>query len=529
GEFAARREVQITKCIARDVGQTVGCINVLAGIGGCLANPFHSSCHADMDTNSNPHTYFKDYADDARAARVAFCEVDDSDDIRVHDYCFGRTFNHDICLYDPYSRFCKDEFFNADLNTTVKEQRTEKVVFCSGNDNEDHGSCAHVRDLVTAATWAHGLGSALNTQPTAGTNEFLRADSATELNKGTTGATGTNLNLATSTFDYNQFDGDATDGVEFFAGSGNNYYAGILGGADLGKPLSGATRRLYWNGRISSTISTGNTNLDGSTISDTGGDIVATDFTLTIDFNGSGGTFLSFAKVFLDETANIYYYDIGGSFNEDGLITDGSVGYAEFRSGNASNEVANSRTDATLSGIIGEDGALGVFQGVGFAGGFVAHPTIKARVEISDWVRGFGDTPPATAPTAGNSFLQEDNGVLTLAPTKITADNNGADTTAFEFVTLNTVTEGEQDFVNDVSWFSGFIGNTQYHYATVSDTAYLGEPLSDASVSIWYGQFGAGANKTDFALTITYSTSERKISAFVRESVGVYYLLAGDF
>ena len=56
------------------------------------------------------------------------------------------------------------------------------------------------------------------------------------------------------------------------------------------------------------------------------------------------------------------------------------------------------------------------------------------------------------------------------------------------------------------------------------------KPLSEAPTSgIWYGKFGAGANKTDFALTITYSTSERKISAFVRESVGVYYLLAGDF
>ena len=125
-----------------------------------------------------------------------------------------------------------------------------------------------------------------------------------------------------------------------------------------------------------------------------------------------------------------------------------------FTGGDENSRVNSSLTDddATLSGIIGVQGALGVFQGADFSGGFVAHPTIKARVEISDWVRGFGDTPPATAPTAGNSFLQEDNGVLTVAPTKITA--GGADTTAFEFVTLKTVNDGEQDFVNDVSWFS---------------------------------------------------------------------------
>ncbi len=529
-EFAARREAQINTCIARDVGQTVGCINVLAGIGGCLANPFHSSCHADVDANSNPNTYFKDYADAARAARVDFCDMDDGA-IRDHDYCFGRTFNYDICVYDPYSSFCDDKFFtDAGDNTTVVAQRTKKVVFCGRNGNKDHGSCTHVRDLVTAATWAHGLGSALNTQPT-GTNEFLRADdldNANELDKGSTGATGTNLNLATSTFDYNQFGGNATDGVEFFAGSGN-YYAGIFGGADLGKPLSGDARTVYWNGRISSTISTGNTNSDGSTTSDAGGVIVATDFTLTINFDGSGGTLESFAKVFLDETANNHYYDIDGTFNADGLITGGTVVYAQFTGGNQGSRVTSAITDATLSGIIGEEGALGVFQGTHFSGGFVAHPTIKARVETSDWVRGFGDSPPATAPTAGNGFLQEDNGVLTLAPTKITA--GGADTTAFEFVTLKTVNDGEQDFVNDVSWFSGYhTDNIQYHYATVSDTAYLGEPLSEAPTSgIWYGKFGAGANKTDFALTITYGVSERKISAFVRESVGVYYLLAGDF
>ncbi|MCA8834400.1 MAG: hypothetical protein K8953_04870, partial [Proteobacteria bacterium] len=528
GEFAARREVQITKCIARDVGQTVGCINVLAGIGGCLANPFHSSCHADMDTNSNPHTYFKDYADDARAARVAFCDMDDGA-IRDHDYCFGRTFNYDICLYDPYSSFCEDKFFvDAGDNTTVVAQRTEKVVFCSGNDNEDHGSCTHVRDLVTAATWAHGFDNPLNTSPTARTNEFLRAENVFQLDKSSVlNAFARQLNLATSTFDYNQFGGDATDGVEFFfvpTLSSPNYYAGILGGSDLGKPLSGATRTLNWNGQIVSIM-----NLLGIS-----GTIVTTDFTLTIDFNGSdgsGGTLTSFAKAFLDDLDDIYYYDIEGDFNEDGLITDGTVVYAEFTGGDKNNRVDSSFTDddATLSGIIGEEGVLGVFQGADFTGGFAVHPTIKARVEISDWVRGFGDTAPATAPTAGNGFLQEDNGVLTVAPTKITA--GGTDTTAFEFVTLNTVTEGEQDFVNDVSWFSGYYTNSiQYHYATVSDTAYLGEPLSEAPTSgIWYGKFGAGANKTDFALTITYSTSERKISAFVRESVGVYYLLAGDF
>ena len=536
-EFAARREVQINKCIVGEVGQTVGCINVLAGIGGCLANPFHSSCHADMDTNSNPNTYFKDYADDARAERVAFCEVDDSDDIRDHDYCFGRTFNHDICLYDPYSRFCKDEFFNADLNTTVKEQRTEKVVFCGGDDNEQHGSCAHVRERVTAATWAHGFVSALNTRIIALTNEFLRADNASELNKGSSGAQGTKLNLATSTFDYNAFGGDATDGVEFFEGSSNFYYAGILGGADLGKPLSGATRTLYWNGRISSTISTGKTNLNGSTEGMENGTIVETDFTLTINFNGNGGTLTSFAKAFLDDPDDTYYYDIEGDFNARGLITRGTVVYAEFREGDKNNKVPNSTTDATLSGIIGEDGALGVFQGADFAGGFVVHPTIRPRVESGDWERSFGDIPPATVPTAENQFLKYDSSADTTTEANADEINTGTLTREPTQNGLNLTPllrridfDVDRNDLNNVSWFSGYDGNTLHHYAGISQTVYLGEPVTQSSgIATWYGKIGIREHSTDFELDLTFDGNRGTIAAFVREKVGTYYLLAGDF
>ena len=536
-EFAARREVQINKCIVGEVGQTVGCINVLAGIGGCLANPFHSSCHADMDTNSNPNTYFKDYADDARAERVAFCEVDDSDDIRDHDYCFGRTFNHDICLYDPYSRFCKDEFFNADLNTTVKEQRTEKVVFCGGDDNEQHGSCAHVRERVTAATWAHGFVSALNTRIIALTNEFLRADNASELNKGSSGAQGTKLNLATSTFDYNAFGGDATDGVEFFEGSSNFYYAGILGGADLGKPLSGATRTLYWNGRISSTISTGKTNLNGSTEGMENGTIVETDFTLTINFNGNGGTLESFAKVFLDDSYDTYYYDIEGDFNARGLITRGTVVYAEFREGDKNDKVPNSTTDAILSGIIGEDGALGVFQGADFSGGFVVHPTIRPRVESGDWERSFGDIPPATVPTAENQFLKYDSSADTTTDANADEINTGTLTREPTQNGLNLTPslrridfDVDRNDLNNVSWFSGYDGNTLHHYAGISQTVYLGEPVTQsAGIATWYGKIGIREHSTDFELDLTFDGNRGTIAAFVREKVGTYYLLAGDF
>ena len=511
-EFAARREEQITDCIVGKKGQDSECINVLAGIGGCLANPFQDSCE-DAD-----NLYFKDHADNARAARVAFCEIDITD----HDYCFaGRMFERVLCTYNPYGSFCSEETFEG-ISTTLQAERTQKIIDCGDNDYNKPGSCVHVLARATAATWARGFDSPLKTQPTGGTNEFLRATNATHLDKGASSTTGAILNLATSTFDYNAFGGDATDGVEFFKesfGRDTYYYAGILGAADLGEPLSGDVRTMYWNGRISST---------SSTESGTEGDvIVATDFILTITFDGSGGTLTSFAKVFLNDSENNDYYNINATFNERGLITDGTVVYAEFTGGDENSRVASSLTDddATLSGIIGEEGALGVFQGAGFAGGFVVHPTIKARVETRDWVRGFGDTAPVRTPTGKNQFLQEQevgtDGLIT-APTTIT--DSGGGTPVVERLTLNI----DRTIFNDVSWFSGFINGTQYHYAGLSRTAYLGEPLNVApSSGTWYGKFGVGEDTTDFALDVTFATG--KIGAFVRESAGIYYLLAGDF
>ena len=511
-EFAARREEQINKCIVGNKGQDSECINVLAGIGGCLANPFQDICE-DAD-----NLYFKDHADNARAARVAFCEIDITD----HDYCFaGRMFERVLCTYNPYGSFCSDETFEG-ISTTLQAERTQKIIDCGDNDYDKPGSCVHVLARATAATWARGFDSPLKTQPTGGTNEFLRATNATHLDKGASSTTGAILNLATSTFDYNAFGGDATDGVEFFKesfGRDTYYYAGILGAADLGEPLSGDVRTMYWNGRISST---------SSTESGTEGDvIVATDFILTITFDGSGGTLTSFAKVFLNDSENNDYYNINATFNERGLITDGTVVYAEFTGGDENSRVDSSLTDddATLSGIIGEEGALGVFQGAGFAGGFVVHPTIKARVETRDWVRGFGDTAPVRIPTEENQFLQEQevgtDGLIT-APTTIT--DSGGGTPVVERLTLNI----DRTIFNDVSWFSGFINGTQYHYAGLSRTAYLGEPLNVApSSGTWYGKFGVGEDTTDFALDVTFATG--KIGAFVRESAGIYYLLAGDF
>ncbi len=150
-EFAARREEQINKCIVGNKGQDSECINVLAGIGGCLANPFQDSCE-DAD-----NLYFKDHADNARAARVAFCDIGDITD---HDYCFaGRMFERVLCTYNPYGSFCSDETFEG-ISTTLQAERTQKIIDCGDNDYNKPGSCVHVLARATAATWARGFGSA---------------------------------------------------------------------------------------------------------------------------------------------------------------------------------------------------------------------------------------------------------------------------------------------------------------------------------------------------------------------------------
>ncbi|MCA8835625.1 MAG: hypothetical protein K8953_11135, partial [Proteobacteria bacterium] len=145
------------------------------------------------------------------------------------------------------------------------------------------------------------------------------------------------------------------------------FYAGILlKDVDLGAPLSETSGTATWSGLFEAVSADGNQ-----------GAFVSRDFTLDITFNTTGG---EISTVVSGRTED--YFELDGTFNNRGVIsgTANHVYYENGRIGEVTGDIVNS---GPLSGIIGQEGAVGVFvsnrqtgpsAGSGFAGGFVARP-----------------------------------------------------------------------------------------------------------------------------------------------------------
>ena len=156
------------------------------------------------------------------------------------------------------------------------------------------------------------------------------------------------------------------DGFAYFGGDDDKEnrrrYVGILSGTNMGAPLTTTVGRSIWKGFIS------------------GGDAFTTPtaFNLMVNFNATGGTIAAFIPTSLNRIA----FRIDGEFDAKGVIT----GITDRRTYRDKTDVstydASSRvnTVGTLRGLIGSDGAVGVFTTdaedapVPYAGGFVAQP-----------------------------------------------------------------------------------------------------------------------------------------------------------
>ncbi len=167
-------------------------------------------------------------------------------------------------------------------------------------------------------------------------------------------------------------------GVGFFRT--NNYYfaAGILSGTDLGAPLSNSAQAGAWQGRISAF-----SNRYASPA------INNKPFTLTVTYNGSGGTVSAFVRdssPVISSTDPPSHYKIDGTYDSKGVIR-GTVIVGRFEDGDASatptDLIVETTSANSLTGLIGERGAVGAFQDYymqpgnfnaqyGFTGGFVA-------------------------------------------------------------------------------------------------------------------------------------------------------------
>ncbi|MGU9962662.1 MAG: hypothetical protein ACNYPD_00990 [Candidatus Halichondribacter symbioticus] len=176
----------------------------------------------------------------------------------------------------------------------------------------------------------------------------------------------------------------AAGGAAFFGGElyvgtkiprDQYYYAGILAGTNLGAPITETiTTAVRWTGKILSNSNTSSGRFDKNEIGT---------FGVNITFDGDdGGTIKEFFQA--DSSS---YFLIDGTFDANGIIT-GKVELGN-KLGNTGtiNTTTNLYSPGTLSGIIGQDGAVGAFHS--------GHTTLRAHADNTDrYSGGFIATPP---------------------------------------------------------------------------------------------------------------------------------------
>ena len=343
-------------------------------------------------------------------------------------------------------------------------------------------------------------------------------------NRNRTLDTGTTTHSATSsdaptilTFDSSdfRFDGrpvslDTNDGFATFTGyhsDGTNYgYIGLLDTTDFGAPLAQTSTALIWNGSF----------LHESTY---------TDFALTINVqemgNGDIDAFFKFGK---EVDYNIL---LTGGFDANGVIT--AQGMGSVFTGNDRDFPTGTASEFSITGLIGADGALGIFsnENVG-VGGFFVTPTAvpDPNVGYSKWVKALDlDIIPDTENPRDQYLLIRD-GKFNTGTTTDSPSTNGTPQLLprFTFNTTDFEYDGRPVGTDTNDGFTGFLGyhsdGTDRAYFSILDTTDLGAPLSPTSTSLeWNGSFLYGSarpTRADFTLTIDVKeTGDGTIDAFL--------------
>ena len=362
---------------------------------------------------------------------------------------------------------------------------------------------------VSYRDWAIAGQAPAATANTANPQNQLLQTTRNDLNIGTiTGAV--HVNLATATYEDVALDGPATNGFTTgYVSTGDNYYAGITSTTNLGVALERTTGTGAWK---------------GSFVVYEGGAATTTDFELMIEFAATNRVSATIGDYVINGT------DVasGGTFTTQIALT---------RQG-----VLNG--SGTLSGIIGQKGAVGVFRSdmgtdVSYAGGFVAAPpAFDGRVTYADWVDSFSPALAST-PTAGTSaFLQATGSTLPTVGLR-TANNVGSIIPS----TLNLSTAEYEnnplggDAEDGMAFFQGYSDSTpSAFYAGIFDTTNLGPPItaSDASAT-WNGQFRA-ISTTEFNKSFTLdvifggqTNAAGSIEALVSTDATFSYFVKGTF
>ncbi len=178
--------------------------------------------------------------------------------------------------------------------------------------------------------------------------------------------------------------GNTNDGYHYFidrvATNIRVPYAGLLSGTDLGAPITDETSgtTTVWNGRLKAARS----------------GTVATDaaLELTITFGGLRGEMGSIEGAVKE--FNTTGYELKGTYDASGVI-NGTVYYGPFNPGTPAVRTSGTNTNGILTGLIGEQGAVGVFI-AGNQGSTKGNLIGTATTGINNYVGGFvaAYTPP---------------------------------------------------------------------------------------------------------------------------------------
>ncbi len=550
--YESERVARIEHCITGGNGNDERCDSV-DNWYPCIRDPF-GRCNG---------SFLSDFSQ-VRANRVAFCRTAGNANNALctvaatyHYVCTNHPFdaqclsNNDYtplrrnaCLDDPFTTRCTGDVYN-DL----------RVSFCEANvgnpacprpvvpDTVPTPVPTTTSDRVTTADWLASFNSPLSASSTRVGNHFV-----------TTIATGLDethlrsifgndpyvntLNLADATFKGRSLNGDATDGVVIFRGKdrrstigpeyGNiTHYAGILPGTNLGAPLNEPDGQVIWHGQFRAS----------------GHEYANRDFSLHIHFGDGDGAGTLRATV--QEARGDQYYRINGRFDDNGVIT----GTSKFGRGYY----------GILTGLIGEEGAVGVFvsNGLyygGYVGGFVASPTLPDlsladttpnRVTAADWVASFETAPAHVADVTSNHFLQiRDIGTRVNAnfsrPVPTIYGRSFSNISHYSLKLNDDVfQDGGGDAFDGVVFYKANNGNASdsYFYAGVIHRTNLGAPLIETSGSAtWSGRFQAVLSGSvlselnrDFTLNIAFNGTGGDISTAVSGSTEDYFELDGTF
>ena len=479
GYYSERKE-SIERCIKGNNANDRNCKSASIALP-CITNPFSEGC----DT----HEDFTDHHATAGTNRVAFCKD-------------SANKNNNFCLQDVHE--CSVNPFGTGCDTALGSYHSialaNRISFCGIKANVEHPDCMVTLSKVTTASWLQSFDVPRSTLPRTDIlmHDFLHGGVESLDNRYTK-----TLNLAS-------LGGDKSDGIDFYyqwsnRDQRNYHYAGILSGTDLGSPIVEKTGSLEWEGKVSSTE-------------------ITKDFILTINL-GVGGHAGTIEASIIQRNKS---YVITGNFDNKGVITGDIV----FDNQNLQGSII---TPGTLTGLIGKEGAVGVFvrnnEGIGnqnYSGGFVATPLLcilaNTCVDYADWIDSFTGndalpTSPNSAHTA-NQFLSGLTATLPIFSGGFRQFIPQENTLTFTSLTLAENGLGGES-TDGASFFYGSFGETDIYYAGIHASTDLGAPLDNVSQGgTWKARIRTTFMDQAFNLTVTFDTTSQggTISAFASDN-----------